>query len=82
MGLFDVLRYQGTNISRRAELEILPEAIITEYWIRAHKVHPEYSQPDHPTKCRQLANWGQSENNLQNNYAREIFEQVLKEFNP
>jgi hypothetical protein len=82
MGLFDILRFQGTDLGSREALEALPEELITQYWIQAHKTHPEYVYPDHRTMCNQLANWGHDDCNPKNHYARDIFNRVLKEYNP
>ena len=58
MSLFDVLRYQNTNLASETELETLPVDLIEQYWIIANSTRgKEGSAVSIKRKCRALAQW-------------------------
>jgi len=83
MSLFDVLKYQNTELSNRAELETLPEELISLYWDEAHSEHPEsdlFPKYRHLEACRMLAQWTPAATQI-DSYAHKVFMKALRKYN-
>lgn len=81
MSIFDVLKYQNTNINDYDALMELPEDLINQYWEMVLDKVPNWFDT-HNLKCAKLAHYAECYGIDQYNNYLKIFNEVLKNYEP